>query len=51
MKDLRSFMSASDQAIWTELTTATAITEDGTVIGYGKRYDSAYSTGFAIKPK
>jgi probable HAF family extracellular repeat protein len=49
IKDLRSFLSAADQAIWTQLQTATGISDDGTVVGTGMK--NGVSVGFTMRPK
>jgi hypothetical protein len=51
IRELKSFLSTTDQNAWTELTAATAITDDGAVVGYGKRSGVSYYTGFVIRPK
>jgi probable HAF family extracellular repeat protein len=51
VQELRNFLSATDKSTWTALYIATAITDDGTVVGYGQRSGVSYTDGFAIKPK
>jgi uncharacterized membrane protein len=52
MRDLKTLLSTTDQSYWPELTAATAITDDGTIVGYGKNSGCpSYYTGFVIKPK
>jgi probable HAF family extracellular repeat protein len=51
MRDLKTFLSSADQTSWTELTAATAITDDGVIVGYGKQNGSSVYKGFAMRPK
>jgi len=50
MRDLKTLLSTTDQNNWSELTAATAITDDGVIVGYGKQTGVSYYTGFVIKP-
>jgi probable HAF family extracellular repeat protein len=50
-RDLKSFLSSSDQSARSVLTAATSITDDGVIVGYGKQTGVSYYNGFVIKLK
>jgi hypothetical protein len=51
IKDLRTFLSSSDAANWSQLFSATGITDDGCIVGYGNWSGSTQPTGFCIRVK
>jgi hypothetical protein len=44
-------LSGTDQTTWTTLNGGYGISDDGVVVGAGRRSGSSFDDGFAIKPK